>query len=563
MIGRKQGHVRFAELHDRLEAGEALSAIERAEYEYLAESDWASARELSVMRELGLLLEPHEQALDESERDLVESALAKLAERDKVVTFPPLRDKQLHAGEALLGLPRASAAGSSRRVRTLAYLTAAAALLATLALVSKTVPSLTGSAGSSVRRHEPDPFARDVAPLDQPPPVVSRAELTFAQGEVLINGVPTEVGVAPLPPSALVEVTGGRACLSLGRDLDVCLLHGSRIRLDGGGDGPRTIELEAGWVGAALAKRPESRRFSIRSGAVEATALGTLFAVERHEGDRGETRLEVSVAEGQVKVGGGAATPREGVVSPGEQLVVRDGSFTAPEAIPRPRLSTLFAELNKRSLWRPDSVGVLSVAGHAPSVTVTLDQEQLGRAPFTMLVSSGPHRLVTEDSLTGKAETRQVSVLPGKTTHVDLPRVAGGATTGPSAGTEAGAASPERLLARARQELQAGNHVGAASTYRSLRALYPGSAEAHTVLVTLGQLELDRLGQPKLALQSFETYLRSGGALAQEARRGQIRALRALGASAREREAIRIYLERYPKSLSAAELRRRLEELSP
>jgi outer membrane protein assembly factor BamD (BamD/ComL family) len=118
------------------------------------------------------------------------------------------------------------------------------------------------------------------------------------------------------------------------------------------------------------------------------------------------------------------------------------------------------------------------------------------------------------------------------------------------------------LLNEARALLRQGRWAKAASSYRRLRQLHPKSSEARTVAVALGQLELDRLGQPQAAKNSFQNYLDAGGgALSQEARYGKLRALRALGERSAEREAIHQYLALYPASANAPALERRKSAL--
>jgi hypothetical protein len=117
------------------------------------------------------------------------------------------------------------------------------------------------------------------------------------------------------------------------------------------------------------------------------------------------------------------------------------------------------------------------------------------------------------------------------------------------------------LLESARRELERGNARAAHTLYERLRASYPASPEARTVLVTMGKLELD-LGRPERALASFDAYLAAGGALALEAQSGKIRALRALGRADGEARAIREYLARFPNGFEAPALTRRLAALS-
>jgi tetratricopeptide (TPR) repeat protein len=97
----------------------------------------------------------------------------------------------------------------------------------------------------------------------------------------------------------------------------------------------------------------------------------------------------------------------------------------------------------------------------------------------------------------------------------------------------------------------------AAATYRRLFSLHPKSAESRASLVSLGELQLSELGEPKGALESFDAYLRGGGALVQEARYGRIRALAKLGRKGDERRAIEQFLTDYPRSVQASSLRAR------
>jgi hypothetical protein len=123
---------------------------------------------------------------------------------------------------------------------------------------------------------------------------------------------------------------------------------------------------------------------------------------------------------------------------------------------------------------------------------------------------------------------------------------------------------PTGLLEEARRALREQQWCTAAYKYELLTTRFSGTAEAHTVLVPLGQLQLEHLNRADLALRSLDLYLAGGGgSLAQEARHSRIRALRELGRDAEEREAIRAYLTDYPSSFQARALDKRLSELLP
>lgn len=87
--------------------------------------------------------------------------------------------------------------------------------------------------------------------------------------------------------------------------------------------------------------------------------------------------------------------------------------------------------------------------------------------------------------------------------------------------------SASELLAAARRHVGAGDTSRALTTYASLRRQHPGSPEAHAANVSIGELELRR-GRAKSALRAFSRYLSAGGALAEEAHWGKIRALHRL-----------------------------------
>jgi outer membrane protein assembly factor BamD (BamD/ComL family) len=101
----------------------------------------------------------------------------------------------------------------------------------------------------------------------------------------------------------------------------------------------------------------------------------------------------------------------------------------------------------------------------------------------------------------------------------------------------------------------------AATSYRAIVSTYPSSPEAHTVLVPLANLEVDRLGQAAAGLKHLDAYLATGGPLSPEAELGKIRAFRSLGRSSDEARAIDAFLAAHPKSLDADTLKQRRSEL--
>jgi tetratricopeptide (TPR) repeat protein len=195
-----------------------------------------------------------------------------------------------------------------------------------------------------------------------------------------------------------------------------------------------------------------------------------------------------------------------------------------------------------------------------------------GATPLEAAVRPG-HRIV-ELSLDGHLPVREllelgqgdrlsrVFDLTSADAEVAEPAAVAAADERPSAGHRLTASE---LLTRAQEQRAARNVRGAAATYERLIQSYPGSAEAHASLVSLGTIQLDRLGKPGRALRLFDRYLARSrrGTLAQEAAYGRARALRALGRRQAEIDGLKQFLETYPGAVQAGLARQRLTEITP
>ena len=114
----------------------------------------------------------------------------------------------------------------------------------------------------------------------------------------------------------------------------------------------------------------------------------------------------------------------------------------------------------------------------------------------------------------------------------------------PSVETTAGG-----LLAEARRLVANGQTKKALATYARLQRQHRGSPEARAANVSIGDLELRR-GRAKAALAAFSRYLDGGGgALAEEAHWGKIRALHKLGRTAKRDAAIEALRRAKPGSV--------------
>jgi hypothetical protein len=189
------------------------------------------------------------------------------------------------------------------------------------------------------------------------------------------------------------------------------------------------------------------------------------------------------------------------------------------------------------------------------STRVTIDDQGPFWLPLRSFAPAGSHRIALwkDDRRQGDVEFRLIA---GEHQRVVLPEAA--------ARRESASRSidPEGFLEDARRALEHGHTEAALAAYRRLRQALPASAEAFTVLVTMGNLEFDKLGSPAAALADFDAYLRhDGGTLRPEAMAGKIHALRALGRPDEERIAIREYLLLFPDGFETSAFRQRLSSL--
>lgn len=147
------------------------------------------------------------------------------------------------------------------------------------------------------------------------------------------------------------------------------------------------------------------------------------------------------------------------------------------------------------------------------------------------------------------------------------PRTAGSRGLGehlPSPGGPAQSAqSPAALLASARRARTERDWARTVALYEELLARYPSSPQARSALVPLGQVRLERQGNPAAALRAFDAYLALGasGALGEEALWGRTRALRRLGRTSEEARALQAFVAAHPSSLRVSQARQRLSVL--
>ena len=211
-------------------------------------------------------------------------------------------------------------------------------------------------------------------------------------------------------------------------------------------------------------------------------------------------------------------------------------------------------------------------AGRGASVTRVMHGTVLVRGAAGHETRVSAHHMIAMDgeqqALPQEDEARELSLFAP-------PEQARGQTSGQNAGSLLSRAdAPARgraplsdrsrgavgLLLAAREARARGDARAAATAYRALFAQHAGSQEAHAARLPYGEILLAD-GAHRASLVSFDTYLERGGPLAEEASFGRVRALRALGAEAKERAALVDFLEKYPRSPLCDSLRLRARAL--
>lgn len=392
------------------------------------------------------------------------------------------------------------------------------------------------------------------------------ASLGLAAGEVYVDGRPaSEVDVVLGEGSTIAVGDASEACLALDGTIEVCLAASTTATL-------RDLETEAPWVAvghghavARLEPQPRGRTFSLGTDAVRATAIGTIFALDVQP-ERDEVVASVLQGRVQVQVAGEAIElgAHETVVVVGETM--KRGTLASADEMAD------LVRIGRSPGTLADARGRVVVDCTPPGAEVIVDGTSLGPSPVTAMLPVGAHRIelvadgrvrlhetVTVDA---EAEVRRKFALPVEAVAETGGEVDSEVDSDPEPEARAVPESTAaEMIAEARRLRTAGQWSKAARAYVRLRKAHPKSAEAHAALVSLGDLQLDKLGKARAAAKSYERYLAKGGALALEARNGRVRAYRALGDSEHEAEAIRSLLAAHPSTGRAPALRRRLADL--
>jgi hypothetical protein len=244
-------------LQDRWAAGEPLGVEEEARRRAHAAAEPAARRELEALAAMsGLLDRSPSEVTDDA---LVERVLdgAGVARPNKLLYLPP---RVPVASDV-----RSASSRRTMRLPALAGLAAAVALIATVALKSR---------------------SRGVAPEVE-------ARLLSASGEVQVDA---PAGL--LRPGDHVRTGKGSACLRVEPAIEVCLGPDSDVELGPLRAAQTQILVARGIAIASLAPRAAGQSFALVGGDVTAVAHGTVYALDRTSA----LNVDVVVLEGTVAV---------------------------------------------------------------------------------------------------------------------------------------------------------------------------------------------------------------------------------------------------------------------
>lgn len=429
--------------------------------------------------------------------------------------------------------------------------------------------------------------------LDPTGPGRVAGRITLVSGAVETARGPAAVGET-IAPSDRLLVREGRAAFHADVGASFMVGPSTALEIHNSNTSPLELCLDTGELVAVVTPSTGAPKVTVRVHGLLVTVTGTVFSVRCSE-----KTTEVYVLRGTVEVAEPGRSPRR--VTAG-RLLRSGGDPVAP--IPRSRERALWRQVNALDQLDAGSSAVLRVRSDPAGATVAIDGSSLGITPLTAALKVGHRRLdlnlprytsIQEHVLLSDGTTSERDFTLQRETSADAStctsgkEAASGAETRPPAtiGNSNAAANPRpggmvgrrqaaprhvavaddgwrRLLRLAQQRRAARDWTGAAKAYRELIRRYPRRAEAATALVSLGFLQLDRLGQAAAALRSFRRYLARSkvGAVAREAFWGEAQALRRLGRRQQEARALREFLRRFPGAIQAKRARRRLQALS-
>lgn len=290
-------------------------------------------------------------------------------------------------------------------------------------------------------------------------------------------------------------------------------------------DGDVRVALPAGTVGFSIdPQRPHQRPVVVTTPLGEVRVKGTVFTVRVGRGN-----AVVEVFRGVVEVVPATRTGAVYEVSAGYgAMLLNHTTFELSDP--------------KTEMLRQRLAEAVAAAGDDTPTAAIGDETSSKDTPEEI-----PPESLDEPSAPENPERRELS----------------GSRHGAGAPSRQRSASLDALIQDAQSCLIDREWKCAAARYREALKRYSGLPESKAVLISLAKIELRHLNAPKEALAHFRKYQQQvpNGPLAEEALFGTAQAYRRLGIEDKERETLRLFIERYPQSSMRKKAQARLTQL--
>ena len=328
------------------------------------------------------------------------------------------------------------------------------------------------------------------------------------------------------------------------------------------------VYLERGRVLASVDPGRVGPVFVVGTAHGKVKVKGTIFHVEATE-----QHVRATVLRGKVEIVESEREPRQ--LHIGETSVLGTNESLG---IAKTDQKVLQDELHVIELLSNEKSSKIDIQSVPETAQVTIDGVLLGPTPLSASIRSGHRQL--ELLIDGQSVIKELFGAGEGMRQSRVFDLSEGADSGTVVDREVeGDDGPTRvrrqvrslkreptareLLLRAQALRSTGEWDAVADSYRELIEKYPSSNEARASLVSLGEILLEKLDNPTQALIRFNTYLHSTthGSLAQEALYGKTCALRALGRLEAEKEALQLFLERFPSAFDSPRVKKRLNAI--
>ncbi len=381
-------------------------------------------------------------------------------------------------------------------------------------------------------------------------------DIMLATGEVRVSGVGGDASA--LGRHSTIEIDDGTAVAQLETGIKLRLAKRSNLFFKAVNRRQLDLNLRQGELFVHVDPSRDGPPLVVSTPHGRVRVLGTVFSVDV-DSENTVVRVYRSSVE-VVDALGNTQTIRQG-----QSFVVGQGTI---EQIDEKNIAAAEGQLRMLDLVvAPDAVE-LAVSSLPLGATLRVDGIELGETPLTSMVRPGTREVVI--TRPGHESVRELMhLVPGtkvsrmfELSESGLP-VVRPAPRSPAMVDRPRARTPEDLVGLARSHRQTGRWKEALRAYQHLIERFPNSALGRAALVSMGQIQLERLGRPESALRSFDQYLRIAGhgTLAQEAAFGRTQALRALGRHTAERSSLRAFLRDFPDAIQVPRVQERLDQL--